>query len=147
MMRDAAAETGVGGEKRLHSLTIACENDNQIIPLVFHHLKQYLDRLLPVIALVFRTVEIIGFVDKQHAAHRFFKDFLGLRRGVADILADQIVTGDRDQMAFAHQTQPVENARHPHRDSGFSSAGIPGKAHMQSWGFGHEAKPLARRID
>ena len=32
----------------------------------------------------------------------FFSDLLGLRRGMADELADQVVAGDGDQVALAH---------------------------------------------
>ena len=59
--------------------------------MVLHHLQQDFDGLLAVIALVVRLVEIIGLVDEQHAAHGLLEDFAGFRRGVADILADEVV--------------------------------------------------------
>ena len=76
--------------------------------MVLHHLQQDFDRLLAVIALVVGLVEIIGLVDEQHAAHGFLQHFAGFGRGVADILADEIVARHRHQMTFAHIAEAMQ---------------------------------------
>ena len=37
---------------------------DQIIALIFHYLEQNLNRLLPIIALIFRAVKIISLIDE-----------------------------------------------------------------------------------
>jgi hypothetical protein len=98
---DAGAEPGIAREELVHAVGVAGHDHHQIVAVVLHHLQQDLDGLLPVIALVVGLVEVIGLVDEQHPAHRLLQHFLGLGRGVADILADQVVARHRHQMALA----------------------------------------------
>ncbi len=146
-MGDAGAKTRVEGEEILHAISIAGQDDDQILALIFHHLEKNLDRLLTVIALVIRAVEVIGLIDEQHPAKGFFEDLLGLRRGVADILAHQIVARDGNQLALPDEAQRLEDPRHPHCDGGLAGAGIAGEGHMQRRRFGAEAKTLANPFD
>ena len=93
---------------------VAGEDHHQVVALVLHHLQQDLDRLLAVVAFVLGAVQVVGLVDEQHAAHRLLEHLVGLGRGVADVLADQVVAGHRDQVAFAHVAEPVQDLRHAH---------------------------------
>ena len=95
-------------EQKTFSGLVASEDDHQVFPLVFHHLQQNLDGFLTVVTLVVLAVEVVGLVDEQHAAHRPLEDILGFGCGVPDVLADQIIAGDRDQMAPAQVAQPVQ---------------------------------------
>ena len=88
MVRNPRAKTRIRLEEDIHALFVASQDHHQVVALVLHHLEQHLDRLLAVIALVVGAVEVVSLVNEQHAAHRLFHDLLGLRRGVADILAD-----------------------------------------------------------
>ena len=112
-----------------------------IVALVLHHLEKDLDRLLAVVALVFRTVEVIGLVDEQHAAHGALQDLLGLRRRVADVLADEIVPRHRHQVAFSGVAEPMQQRRHPHRHRRLAGAGVAGEAHVKRRRVGLEARP------
>ena len=134
-------------EEAVHPVGVAGEDHDEIVALVLHHLQQDLDRFLAVVALVLRPVEIIGLVDEQHAAHGLLQHFLGLRRGVADILADEIVARDRDEMAFADIAERVQDLGHAHRDRRLAGAGIAGEGHMQRRRLGGEADALAHPID
>ena len=147
MVRHARAEAGVRGEEAFHLLMVAGQDHDQIVALVFHHLQQDLDRLLPIVALILGTVKIIGFVDEQHAAHRALQHLLGLGRGVADILADQIVARHRHQMPPPDIAQPVEDRGHPQRDRRLAGARIAGEAHVQGRRVAHQPQPLADAID
>mgnify|MGYP003693662831 CR=1 FL=1 len=118
MVGDARAEAGIAREELVHAVAVAGEDHHQILALRFHHLQQDLDRLLAVVAFVVRPVQVIGLVDEQHAAHRLLQDLLGLRRGVADILPDQFVAGDRHHLAAAHEAEPVQDAGDPQRHRG-----------------------------
>ena len=122
---------GIGGEEVVHAVAVAGEDHDQVVALVLHHLQQDLDRFLAVVPLVLRPVQVIGLVDEQHAAHGPLEHFLGLGRGMADILADQVVAGHRNQMAFAHIAEAVKDARHAQRHRGLAGAGIAGEGHVQ----------------
>ena len=109
VMGDARAKARIAGEEAVHAVRVAGEDHHQIVALVLHHLQQDLDGLLAVVALVLGLVEVIGLVDEQHAAHRLLQHFLRLRRGVPDILADEIVARDGDEMALADIAEPVQD--------------------------------------
>ena len=128
---DARAEAGIGGEEARHPLAIAGKDHDEVLALVLHHLEQNLDRLLAVVALVVGTVQIIGLVDEQHAAHRLLQDLLRLRRGVADILADEIVARHRDHLPAPHEAEAVQDLGHAQRDGRLAGAGIAGERHVQ----------------
>ena len=113
MVSDPGAEAGIAGEEFIHSIAIARQDHHQILALGFHHLQQDLDRLLAVVALVVGSMQVIGLVDEKHAAHCLFQDLLGLGRGVANILPDQLIAGDGDNLATTHEAEFVENACDP----------------------------------
>ena len=95
VMGDARGEPGIRAEEGLHAIAVAGEDHDQILALVLHDLQQDFDRFLPVIALVLGTIQIIGLVDEQHAAHGLLQHLLGLRSGMADVLPDEIVARHR----------------------------------------------------
>ena len=102
MVRDARAHARVGAEESIHAVLVAGENHHQVIALVLHHLQQDLDGLLAIVALVLGTVEVVGLVDEQHPAHGALEHLFGLRCGVTDVLADEVVAGNGDQVSLAH---------------------------------------------
>ena len=132
VMRDARAQPGVGAEEGLHPVLVARQDHDQIVALIFHHLQQYLDGFLPVIALVFRAIQVVGLVDEEHAPHGLLQHLFGLGRGVSDVLADQIVAGHRHQVAFAHIPQPMQDLRHAQGNRSFAGAGIAREGHVQA---------------
>ena len=132
VMRDARRHAGIALEETRHPILVAGEYHDQIVAMVLHHLQQDLDRLLSVVALVLRPIEVIRFVDEQHAAHRLLQDFLRLRRGVTDVLTDQIIARDGDQVAFADVPQAMQDRGHPHRDGRLAGAWVAGEAHVQA---------------
>ena len=52
----------------------------------------------PIVAFVLGTVQVVRLVDEQHAAVRALEHLLGLRRGVADVLADEVVADVTDDV-------------------------------------------------
>ena len=58
---------------------------------------------LAVVALVLGPVQVVGLVDEQHAAHGPLEHVLGLRRGVPDVLPDEVVPGHRDRRGCARR--------------------------------------------
>ena len=131
VVRDARREARIAAEEGVHPVLVAGENDDQVVALVLHHLQQDLDHLLPVVAFVLGPVEVIRLVDEQHAAHRALQHLLGLGRGVADVLADEVVARHRDEMTLAHVAQAMQDLRHLLRHRGLAGAGIAGEAHVQ----------------
>ena len=143
---NAAAHAGVGRKKGVHAVFVAGQDHHQVVALVFHDLQQDLYGFLPVVALVFRPVQVIGLVDEQHAAHGFFEHLAGFGCGVADVLAHQVVAGDRHQVPFAHITQAVQDLRHAQRHRGLARARVARKAHVQAGGLGGQAPVFAQAI-
>jgi hypothetical protein len=70
----------------------------------------------------------------------FFKHLLGLRRGVADVLADEVVARDRDEMSPSHVAELVQDLSHARGDCGLARSGIAGEAHVQGWRLRGEAE-------
>ena len=84
-------------------------DDDEVVPVVLHHLQQDFDRFLAIVALVFRPIEIVGLVDEQHAAHRPLEHLLGLGRGMADVLTNEVVARHRDEMAAPDIAELVQH--------------------------------------
>ncbi len=64
MMGDAGLHPGIATEEGFHSVPVAGQNHDQVVPAAFHHLEEDLDRLLTVVALVLGPVQVIGLVDE-----------------------------------------------------------------------------------
>jgi hypothetical protein len=65
VVRDPRPEAGIAGKESVHPIAVAGEDHHQILALRFHHLQQNLDRLLAVVALVIRSMQVICFIDEQ----------------------------------------------------------------------------------
>ena len=142
----ARAEARVALEEGVHARLVAGEDHHQVLALVLHHLHQDLDGFLAVVALVLRAVQVVGLVDEQHAAHRALQHFLGLGRGVADVLADEVVARHGHQVSLPHVAEPVQDRRHPHGDGGLAGAGVAGEAHVQRGLGTRDAERRARLV-
>ena len=143
-MCDARPKTRVRYKKAFDALAITGQDYYQILALIFHHLQKDLDCFLPVILLVFRTVQIVGFVDEEHPAHGALEYLFGFRRSVADKLTDEVITRDWNEMAFAYVAETMKDVRHTQRHRGLASTWIAGEGHMQRGRFGGESDFLAR---
>ena len=142
-MGDARAQPGVRAEEVVHPVLVAGEDHDQLVALGLHHLEQDLDRLLAVVALVLGPVEVVGLVDEEHAAVGAAQHLLGLRRGVADVLADEVVAGAGDDARLGDVAEPVQDLRHLHRDRGLARARVAGERHVQRRAVG--ARPTSLR--
>ena len=144
---DARTHAGVGLEEGFHAVVVAGQNDHQVFALVFHHLQQDFDGLLAIVALVLGAVQVVGLVNEQHAAHGALQNLFGLGRGVAYVLAHQVVPRDGDQVPFAHVAQAMQDLRHAHGHRGFASAGVAAKAHVQTRRLAGQAQVDAQFVD
>ena len=142
MVGHPRGEAWIGLVEDVHPLLVAGEDHHQIVAVGLHHLQQDLDRLCPVIPLVFRTIEVVGLVDEQHTPHRLLQHLPGLRRRVADVLTHQIVAGGGHHVALAHVTEAVEDLRHPLGHRGLAGARVAGERHVQAGRGGVEAHLL-----
>ena len=112
VVRDARADRpGVRPEEVVHPVLVAGEDHDELVALGLHHLQQDLDRLAAVVALVLGLVEVVRLVDEEHAAVGAAEHFLRLRRGVADVLADEVVAGARDDARLLDVAEPVQHLR------------------------------------
>jgi hypothetical protein len=144
---DAGAHPRVGREEAVHLVLVAGEDDDEILPLVLHHLEEDLDRFLAVVALVLGPMQVVGLVDEEHPAHGPLEDLLGLGRGVADVLAHQLVPGDRHQVAPAQVAQAVEQLAHPHGHRGLARPRRAGEAHVERGPGGVEPEAAPEPVD
>src|SRR5260370_27201385 len=131
MMSDARPKTRIAPKQFLHAVRVPREDDHEVLALVLHDLQQDLDRLLAVVSLVLGTVEIVGLVNEQDAAHGPLQNLLGLGRGATDVLPDEVITRDGDEMAFADESEAVEDVGHAQRDSRLAGARIAREGHVQ----------------
>ena len=116
----------------VHLLLVPSKDDDDVLLVVLHHVEQDLDRLLPVVALVGRVVQVVGLVDEQDAAHRLLDHLLGLGRGVADVLADEVVARRDDDVARAAVAHLREDLAHAHGDRRLARAGRAREAHVEA---------------
>ena len=131
MMRDPRRHPRIAPKERIHPILVPRQNDDEIVPIILHHLQQDLDRLLPIIPLVLRPIQIISLVDEQHPAHRLLENLFGLRRGMPDILSDQIIPRHGNHMITPDILQPMQHIRHPTRHRSLPGPRITRKTHMQ----------------
>ena len=147
MVRDPGSQAGVGLEEDIHPVLVARENHDELVPLVLHHLKQDLDRLLAEILAVIGLVERGSLVDEQHPAHRAVKHPPGLRRRLAHILADEVVAHGVHKLSLLQVAELVQQAGHEQPDRRLSGAWGAGEAHMQIGPGRHQAEPLPHPVD
>ena len=144
---NARAHAGVRLKEGVHPVFVAGQDHHQVVALVLHYLQQDLDRLLPVVALVLGPVQVVGLVNEQHPAHGALEYLFGLGCRVADVLAHQVITRDRDQMPFAHEAQPVQDLRHAQRDRGLAGAGVAAEAHVQAGRLARQPQVEAQLVN
>ena len=120
---EPGGQAGVGGQEALHLLLVPGQDDDQVLAVVLGPLEQRLDRLhaepvgLPV-ALVDQAVRL---VDEQHPAERGVDQLVGLDRGRAQVLADQVGPVRLDDLGHLEQAERVEDlGQHP------GHGGLPG---------------------
>src|ERR1700681_2606687 len=142
-MGDARTKAGVGFKETIHAVLIARQDYGQVVALVLHHLQENLDRLLPIVLLILGTMQVVGLIYKEYAAHRALQYVLGFGRGMSDVLAYQVIPRDGHEMAFANEAQSMEYARHPQGDCRLAGARISRERHVQRRRSGGEAKLLA----
>src|ERR1035437_9551095 len=124
MMSDPRPKSRITCEEFVHTLAITGQDDDQIRALIFHHLQKNFYGFLTVIALVVRTMQIVSFVDEQHAPHRLFQYLLRFGRGVSNVLPNQIVPSHRDNVTTSHEPKPMQDIRHPQRNCRLASSRI-----------------------
>ena len=143
MVGDARRNAGHVAEEPLHLVLVAGNDDDEVLPLVLHHLEQHLDRLLAVVALVVKAVHVVGLVDEQHAAHRPLQDLPGLGCGVAHVLPDEVVPAGDHDVALPHEAQLPQDLAHLHGDRGLAGPGVAGEGHVQRRLLGLEVERAA----
>jgi len=147
MVRDPGGHARVGPEEDVHPAGVPGQDHHQVFPVRLHELEQDLDGLLAVVPLVLRPVQVVGLVDEQHPAHGPLEHFLGLGRGVPDVLADQVVAGHADQLPGAQVSQLAQQFTHARGQRGLPGSGASRKAHMQARPRRREAVALPQPVD
>ncbi len=144
---DARAQARVRREELVHPIVVTGEDDDEPVPLALHHLEQDLDRLLPVVALVLGPVQVVRLVDEEDAAERALQHLLRLRRGMADVLADEVVARAGDDGRALDVAETVQELGDAHRNGGLAGARVAGERHVQRRPVGGEADFLPEPVD
>ena len=113
---EARVQAGVGGQERLHLPLVAGQDDDQVLAVVLSTLDQRLHGLVtePVALPVALVHQAVGLVDEQHGAERRVDELVGLDRGRAEVLPDQVGALRLDHDGRAQQAEGVEDLRdHP----------------------------------
>ena len=76
-------QSGIAVNKRLHRFGVARHNDDQVVSVVFHCLKDCVDGFLAE-GVVF-LCQRVCFINKQNTSHSLLDLFLGLEGGLSDI--------------------------------------------------------------
>jgi hypothetical protein len=147
VMSDARRHPGVEPEEAVHAVPIAGQDDDEPLAVVLHHLEEDLDRLDAVVALVVGAVEVISLIDEQYAAEGPFENFLRLRRGMADVLPDEVIARNRDHVVALDVAEPVEDLGDPHRHRCLPGARVAGEAHVQGRARGGETGVPPQPLD
>ena len=138
---------GFEAKEGLHAIAVARQDDDEVVALGLHDLQQDLDRLLAVVALVLGAVEVVRLVDEEHAAAGALEHLPGLRRRVADVLADEVVARDGHDLRLLDVAEPVQDLGHAQRDGRLPRAGVAGEAHVQRRTRAGQALLAAQAID
>ncbi len=121
---EPGVEAGVGGQEVLHLPLVAGQDDDQVLAVVLGPLEQRLDRLVaePVALPVALVHQAVGLVDEQHPAERGVDQLVGLDRGRAEVLADQVGPVRLDHLGPDQQAEGVEDLRDDPGHGGLAGA-------------------------
>ena len=122
-------QTGVGSQEGSHFFGITCQNDDEIIPIVFHSLDQCINGLQTK-AVILAAIERIGFVNKQHAANGTLDDLHGQRSRMTNVFANQVAPADLHQLSARKHADRLQILGNQSCDRRFAGTGISGKNHM-----------------
>ena len=98
-------QPGVGLEEPLHLSRVAGHDHHHLVAVVLHQLEQRGHRLVPEVAARVGRDQRVGLVDEQHAAGGLVELRGGARRGLADVLADQVGAGDLDEVTVGEHLE------------------------------------------
>ena len=139
---EAGLESGVGCDEALHRFGVACNYDNQLVPVVLHGLEQCLYGLASEVVFA-AGGQGIGLIYEQHAAEGALYDLAGLYGGLAHVSRHQPGAVDFDELAlFQRANSGVEPAEET-GDSCFASTGVAGENHVHAHGGGRQPGPPA----
>ncbi len=126
---EARGQARVAAQEPVHVAGVAGQHDDQPVAVILGPLEQGLDRLGPerVTAGVALVVQRVGLVDEQHAAQRRVDQPVGLDRGRAEVLADQVGPVRLDHLGPHQQPEGGEDPAQDAGDRGLAGAGRPGE--------------------
>ncbi len=116
----------------MHGFGIARGDDDEIGPMVLHHLQQFGQRFSAEVAVAPRFQRVC-LVDEEHPAQSALHDSAGLGRGLPHELRDQVRPGDLHQMTRRQHTQcGVQLGGEPGHGC-LAGAGRPHEQHVARW--------------
>mmetsp|Transcript_3532 Transcript_3532/g.8857 ORF Transcript_3532/g.8857 Transcript_3532/m.8857 type:complete len:438 (-) Transcript_3532:45-1358(-) len=147
VVADAARHAGDVGEELVHPVLVAGERDDEVVALVLHHVEQDLDRLLSVVLVVGRVVQVVGLVDEEDATEGLLDHLLGLGRSVPNVLPDQVIASGDNHTTVAAVAHALQDGAHLHRNGRLARAGRAGEAHVKRGDRGVKPELAAHLVD
>ena len=106
--REAALQSGVGVDERLHLRRVAGGDQGEVVAVVLHVLDDGVDRL-PAEVLLAAASEGVGLVDQQRPAERRLEHGSRLRRRLADVAGDEVGSIGLHEVALGHQAEAAQD--------------------------------------
>ena len=123
MLVEARAQARIRVEEVLHPTRVARDDDDQLVAMVFHHLEERLDGLLPEVVRA-AAAQSVRLVNEEHAAERPRRCLFDLDGGLADVAGDQPGAVGLDQVAAAQHAERAVDLRDEARHRGLPRAGV-----------------------
>ena len=130
-LAEAAAQARIAVDETPHLVSIAGDDHDDAVAVVFHELQQRVDRFLAgiVIVAVLRG-QGVGLVDEQNAVERLAAFFQGSCCGLPDISRHHAGAIGLDDMPSAKHLQASKDIADEAGDFGLADAGRPGEHHV-----------------
>ena len=139
-------QAGIAVDEFLHGRGVAGDDDDQVIPVVFHGFQDRVDRFLAEGILLIGG-QGIGFIDEEDTAHGRFDLLLGLESCLSDKAGYQSGTVGFHQLSFGQDSdlliKPADNSG----NGRLAGPGIAGKDQMQGYRDRLQALVLTHLLD
>ena len=133
-------------DELVHQVRVACHDDHQIVTVVLHGLQDGVDGLLTEV-VVGASVEGVGLIDEQYAAHGFFQHLGGFQCRLTHVACHKTAAVHLHQLALTQNAQREIDAAHQPCHHGLAGTGVAGEDHVEGQLGGGQVVLAAELVD